>query len=571
MFGEGEVAKSGTRGRKVELKNKDTAGQNEPRCRRIQWAFLSIASRPYLTQSIEVLQWVMFPDQETVLRRWMGGPLRGYSRKARVMSQVFLDDCWLPLRDWPRECTRAWDAFCPELSAALSAMPHLQTLELREYRSLPGYHPIKGHGAISYKDGPKIGSLDWNDKTSLTEPYKFLAQAIENRNNNMEESDWVGNAVVSWTRFDVSDKVASVTYFRPVPIADLQHIRNVDICLPRSGTDCVRTLATILSSLQCLESLTVRYKPDPGCRIPPASDSNPELATAFFDSLVCGDARWPRLCMLSLIRLKIPAAVMASFLALHAPGLQQVEFRDCKLTTAHIEAIASIQLPKLSWFTAFTPEAKEDISPAEFTDYLKNNQGNLASGSSSRVGTHLESQPGDAFVSVFEPVDEQDRSIPHGTWSLPSLTGGYIFDVTPRMSTFGSGAESFKALWRWARSNPSRDIYYWQADPGDAQAEPTYTWSCSRGSTAERVVCRDPHEIWDDWGKIPGDVATPTPFGPDFARLVHGTEPWGNAEAPGDEIPPYATKLTKRAIRDFKKHARWIDPAREQFWLELLR
>ncbi|KAJ1323132.1 hypothetical protein MN608_11278 [Microdochium nivale] len=395
----------------------------------------------------------------------------GYEYGIRDVVKELMEVSWLPIGKDHSPAFAVWDAFRPIFDAALDNMPHLATLVMEpassraQRKRLPIIDDI-----LTVEDTEDIHILG-----EPNGPYRiareFLQQAIE------------------------------------------CSIDRVDLSLGHVDTIWIESAVDQLLSARALQELHVSSNFQDSLGPRDREDEQMEIGTMFLVYLQGLKRGWDNLRDFSMKCLRVPVQPFAQFIEFHAATLQKLSFMHCALTVAHVEALAGISLPLIHTLEAFTEGSTITKDPARFMRVLRHG--------SSHCGSHILDIPAhqtDTGVNIWDETHEINGQYPDTItlWAIPKGRR-YLVEVKQYFTSFQFSKERYKFRWKWGRAYPGAEVFYWRADDDD-DSEPTVMWR--RTDYFEYTYFQNAHEAFKDWSPGWGNVAEPTPFGPDFKRFV---------------------------------------------------
>lgn len=261
---------------------------------------------------------------------------------------------------------------------------------------------------------------------------------------------------------------------------------------------------------------------------------------------------WPKLEWFCLDHGHVTVDAMRHFITLHLQ-LETLNLLYCNITTAHIEAAATASTGSLRDIRIFGYPSEATIQASSLVRYYTLPPPPLITmcqieHRNARIGGPV------TWKDMESGYVSEHPSYSWENWSRPITAGGHAIEVRPLMATFYSGAEVNKMFWTWGRSLSSGSIYYWSLGAGVKSGHGTVAWKCTRGSTGKTIICVDPFDHWQDWGKVTGDVAEPTPLDKEFVEFViFKREPTHPLPSSTAVIPAHATKMTEDMRKEYRK------------------
>ncbi|KXJ87247.1 hypothetical protein Micbo1qcDRAFT_216247 [Microdochium bolleyi] len=443
--------------------------------------FTIVSNRPGLARHVQVLDWIVYPDNIGSFVRWVANdsddeqPLHGSHQ--RKIAQL--------------------DAFRQDLNAALVAMPKLSTLVSQvvdaarlslfpQIQERVGANQSKSHGTGTFDHG-----LD-----GLGLGYEFVKHTMAM--NCAGRPPHQALAHVTLHGYFSPRIRPTTTFFRPSLFETFSTLTQVRISL----TDCILGNATlVLSCLQAARRLqflaVIGWSASESLGV---REWKREQQVAFLKRrLDCHHGTsWPLLEALNLAKVSFPVDTILHFIGLHSTTLRRVRLRldPPVVTVAHMTAMAQIDGLQLVALRVETPHPEVALGCTEARLYVN-----------SKPGKHWRRKP-----KLVRMLVSSRQS---------ALVG--VRDPKPLWLSNSDGLKVIDAKaytrWKWGRTRPGGDVHFWGTPGHDGEHTTTWFFTRAGGSDPGRYG-DDPYAWWLDWDEGKGDMAFPTPVGHMFRVFV---------------------------------------------------
>lgn len=322
-------------------------------------SFIEIASRLDLARHVRELSWLVSPrPMAKTIALFRGRSYIPTADEVRVLTRQFGDACWALAESttpdgftYQRSVVRsaAWEAFLPELRAALGAMPMLDTLHMRP---MDVWRPVGARDidtVLGSADRP--GEALRLGKTPMfraSGTYGFeqglLCREIESRVRRRRPACEVVTAISRDYSSKWPNSLDTVLY-RPLCGYDVENLTSVSVCIDPSLPSFAAPLVMALICAQGIDTLSItsqerfRNNTDPG-----SSSSSVRIPTkdVFLAEFQERSASWKNLTDLSFVGVEVSPAELARFVTPHAWSLSLLTFRECHTTFATLDALATV-------------------------------------------------------------------------------------------------------------------------------------------------------------------------------------------------------------------------------------